>query len=115
MTGRRPFSELTAKFPPQRKARVAARAAELKSEMALADLRRAREISQEELARVLGVNQPAVAKLEKRTDIYVSNLRRYIEAMGGALEITARFPGATVTITDFSSIGEACGKTQAAK
>ena len=39
------------------------------------------------------VGQPAVAKLEKRTDMHVSNLRRYVEALGGTLEITARFPG----------------------
>lgn len=105
MTARRPFSELTAKFPPERKARIAARAAELKDEMALTELRQARDMSQEDLARLLGVNQPAVAKMEKRTDMYVSNLRRYIEAMGGTLEITAKFPGGSVRITDFSGIG----------
>lgn len=107
MTGRRSFNDLTAQFSPKRKARVAARVSELKAEMALAELRQARELSQEELARVLGVNQPAVAKLEKRTDMYVSNLRRYIEAIGGTLEIKAKFPGASVTITGFSEIGKA--------
>lgn len=107
MTGHRPFGELTEKFPAARKERVAARASELKAEMALAELRQARALSQEELARVLGVQQPAVAKLEKRADMYVSNLRRYIEAMGGTLEITAKFPGASVTITDFAAIGKA--------
>ena len=56
-----------------------------------------------------------VAKLEKRADMYVSNLRRYIEAMGGTLEIIAKLPGATVTITDFSGIGKAGGKARAAK
>jgi transcriptional regulator with XRE-family HTH domain len=115
MSGHRPFSELTGAFQPKRKARVAARVAELKAEMALAELRQARELSQEELARVLKVNQPAVAKLEKRADMYVSNLRRYIEALGGALEITAKFPGATVTITNFSEIAEAAGKPDGAK
>jgi transcriptional regulator with XRE-family HTH domain len=107
MTGHRPFSELTATLPAARKERIAARASELRAEMALAELRQARALSQEELARVLGVKQPAVAKLEKRADMYVSNLRRYVEAMGGTLEITAKFPGATVTITGFSGIGEA--------
>jgi DNA-binding XRE family transcriptional regulator len=106
MTGHRPFKELTAKFSAQSKARVAARVTKLKTEMALAELRQAREFSQENLGKILGVNQPAVAKLEKRADMYVSNLRRYIEAMGGALEITAKFPGASVTITDFSGIGK---------
>ena len=104
MTGHRPFKELTKDLSPDRKARVAGRVAELKSEMALAELRQARDRTQAELARVLKVNQPAVAKLEQRTDIYVSNLRRYIEALGGTLEITARFPDATVTIANFGDI-----------
>ena len=76
----------------------------LKTEMPLAELRQARERSQQELARSLKVNQPAVAKLEKRTDMYVSNLRRYVEALGGSLEITARFPEGSVNITNFSDL-----------
>ena len=104
MTGHHPFKDLTKTFPPDRKARVAARVHELKTEIALAELRQARERSQADLARVLKVKQPAVAKLEKRADIYVSNLRHYIEALGGSLEITARFPDATVTITNFSDL-----------
>lgn len=98
MTGRRPFRELTAGFSPERKARVATRAQELKESMTLHELRQARARSQEELARELQVGQPAVAKLERRPDMYVSNLRRYIEALGGSLEITARFPEGTVSI-----------------
>src|SRR5712691_4067440 len=104
MTGRRPFSELTKTFAPGRKARVAAKVRELKAQMPLAELRQARERSQKELARALKVGQPAVAKLEKRADMYVSNLRRYVEALGGSLEITARFPDATVRITNFSDL-----------
>ncbi len=53
------------------------------------------------------MGQPAVAKLERRTDMYVSNLRRYIEALGGSLEITARFPDGTVSITNFSDLADA--------
>ena len=106
MTGHRPFSELTKKFGHERKSRVAAKVLELKAEMPLAELRQAREKSQVELARNLKVGQPAVAKLEKRADMYVSNLRRYIEALGGSLEITARFPEGTVSITNFSELGD---------
>ena len=106
MTGHRPFKDLTAKLSPERKARVAARVAELKAEMALAELRQARARSQEEMARALKVKQPAVAKLEKRADMYVSNLRRYIEALGGKLEITATFPEGQVNITNFSDVGK---------
>ena len=104
MSGRRPFKELTKTFSPERRARVAKRVAELKTEMALHELRQARERSQEELARALKVNQPAVAKFEKRADMYVSNLRRYVEALGGRLEITARFPDGSVTITNFGDL-----------
>ncbi len=106
MTGRRPFKDLTKNFSTERKARVAGRVTALKAEMALAELRQARERSQEELARELKVNQPAVAKLEKRADMYVSNLRRYVEALGGSLEITAKFPDGNVTITNFSDLAE---------
>jgi transcriptional regulator with XRE-family HTH domain len=110
MTGHRPFKELTKGFSEARQARVAARVSELKTEMALHELRQARERSREELARELGVGQPAVAKLERRADIYVSNLRRYIEALGGSLEITARFPEGSVTIVNFSELAETQGR-----
>jgi len=100
MSGHRPFSNLTKGFSRARKARVANKAAALETALALHELRKTRAISQEELAAKLAVGQPAVAKLERRADMYVSNLRRYIEALGGTLEITARFPDGTVTIAE---------------
>ncbi len=103
MTGHRPFSELTKGFAPERRARVAAKAGLLRETMTLEELRKARSLSQEEMAATLTVGQPAVAKLERRADMHVSNLRRYVEALGGTLEITARFPDASVMI---SNIGE---------
>ena len=106
MTGHRPFKELTKGFSAARKAQVAARVSALKTEMALHELRQARERSQEDLARELGVGQPAVAKLERRADMYVSNLRRYIEALGGSLEITARFPEGSVNIVNFGELAD---------
>ncbi len=105
MTGHRSFKELTKSFSPERKARVAARVTQLKADMPLHELRQARERSQEDLARELNVGQPAVAKLERRADMYVSNLRRYVEALGGSLEITARFPEGSVNITNFGELG----------
>jgi len=103
MTGHRPFSELTKGFTPARRARIAEKAAQLREAMTLEELRKARDLSQEEVAASLAIGQPAVAKLEKRTDMHVSNLRRYIEALGGTLEITAHFGDATVVI---GNIGE---------
>lgn len=103
MTGHRPFSELTKGFTPERRARVAAKAAALREAMTLEELREARSRSQEDMAATMAVGQPAVARLEKRNDMHVSNLRRYVEALGGTLEITARFSEASVVLTN---IGE---------
>jgi transcriptional regulator with XRE-family HTH domain len=106
MTGRHKFSELVAKMPPERRARVDAIVGELREEMDLTQLRMARQLSQAALGEILHVEQPAVAKIEKRTDMYVSTLRRFIEAMGGELEITARFPDHAVRIKNFGDLGE---------
>jgi len=71
-------------------------------EMPLQELRAARGLSQQTLATALNVQQPAVAKMEKRTDMYLSTLRRHIRAMGGELDIIARFPDGDVHIQNFS-------------
>ena len=104
MTGHRPFSELSKNFTPERRVRVAAKAAQLREAMTLEELRKARALSQEDMAETLAVGQPAVAKLEKRTDMHLSNLRRYVEALGGTLEITARFPDASVVLTNIGEV-----------
>ena len=107
MTGRHKFSGLVAKMPPERQARVARLTEDLRDEMDLAQLRAARKLSQAALGEILHVEQPAIAKIEKRADMYVSTLRRFIEAMGGELEITARFAGHTVKIANFGGLDEA--------
>jgi transcriptional regulator with XRE-family HTH domain len=114
MTGHRPFKELTKNFPPERRARVAVKAAALDEAMTLEELRKARSLSQEQVAEALAVGQPAVAKLEKRGDLHVSKLRRYIEALGGTLEITARFAEKTVVINNAENSGLS-SKTRAKK
>lgn len=106
MTGHRPFSDLRKSMSPARRTRNAAATKELLQEMALGELRKARAKTQVDMAQALNVGQPAVAKLENRADMYVSNLRRYVEALGGTLEITARFPDAAVTITNFAELAE---------
>ena len=102
----RKFAELEAKMSKEAIARSDARYREMLAEMPLHELRRARGLSQEVLAKALRIKQPNVAKLEKRTDIYISTLRSTIEAMGGELDIVARFPDGAVKITNFSSLGE---------
>ncbi|MEJ0041678.1 MAG: hypothetical protein WDM81_05475 [Rhizomicrobium sp.] len=58
------------------------------------------------MGETLHVGQTAIAKMEKRTDMYVSNLRRFIHAMGGELDIVARFPNGAVKITNFAELGQ---------
>jgi DNA-binding transcriptional regulator YiaG len=96
------FSELAAKMPPEARAAAARRTNEMLAEMALAELRRALGFSQEELAGLLEVKQPSVAKLEQRTDMYISTLRDHIHALGGELIMIARFPDRDVKL---SSLG----------
>ena len=74
-------------------------------EMALQELRQARKLTQEALAEALGSKQALVSKLERRTDWYVSSLRRFVEALGWELEIVARFPDGGVRIRQFEEIG----------
>lgn len=98
------FGNLTAKMPSERRARAQERAKETLAEMALQELRRARELSQAQLAEALGEKQPNISQLEQRTDMYVSTLRKYIEAMGGELDIIARFPEGAVRIRQFQEL-----------
>ncbi|MCY4439844.1 MAG: XRE family transcriptional regulator [Deltaproteobacteria bacterium] len=102
MSGRNAVNDLTKDFTPARRARVDARKADLRAAMPLHELRQARAMTQRAIGAALNVNQPAVAKLERRADMYVSNLRAYIEAMGGKLKIVAEFPQGDVTITDLA-------------
>ena len=77
--------------------------------MPIHQLRQARELTQQDLARKLDVKQPAIAKLEHRTDAYISTLRSYIEAVGGRLKIVAEFRDGEVEITNFRGAGEMVG------
>jgi DNA-binding XRE family transcriptional regulator len=100
----RNFRELEAKMSPGSRARSDARAQKMIADMALDELREAREMTQVHLAKILGVNQAAVSKLERRADMYVSTLQSFVKAMGGELKITARFPEGTVEINQFEDV-----------
>lgn len=102
----RKFAELRARMSPESRARAEATSQAVLAEMPLNELRQARGLSQKMLADVLHVQQPSIAKMERRTDMYLSTLRSHIEAMGGHLEVVARFPDGAVKITNFSDLGD---------
>jgi len=80
-------------LPPARRKKIEARAAKLIAEEAsLCELRQALKLTQEQLAEALGIGQEGISKLEKRSDLLLSTLRSYVEAMGGHLSIVAEFP-----------------------
>ncbi len=100
------FRDLRTKMSPEAQARAHKKAQAMLAELPLAELRQARHLSQEQLAAELDVRQPAIAKIEKKADMYISTLRRFIVAMGGELEIRARFPDGEVIINQFEDLDE---------
>ena len=99
------LDDFVAKLPKKQQQAIKKRSAALIAEEAtLRQLREARERSQVEMGEKLHIKQAAVSKLERRTDMYLSTLRSYIEAMGGKLEIIARFPDKAVRITQFEML-----------
>lgn len=91
----KPLSELTRKVSKKVHAAARVKAAKILTEMSLSEIRKAKGRTQNDLADLLNVKQSSVAQLEKREDVYVSTLRNYLHALGGELELTARFPDGT--------------------
>lgn len=98
------FSTLQAQMPEQAQQKATQLAEKMKEEMLLQELRQARGLSQKEIAERLNVQQPAIARLEKRTDMYLSTLRSHIEAMGGELEVIARFNDSCIKIRNIGEL-----------
>ena len=87
------LQEKMASLPPERRARIETETARLQAAyMTLKDLRRAQDMTQAHLAKQLGKSQVTIAQMEKRTDLLLSTLRRYVEAMGGRLDLVVQFP-----------------------
>lgn len=85
--------DLIKRLSPVQRKKVEARAAELMAEeMTLRELRRARKLTQVRVAKKLGITQDSVSRLEKRSDLLLSTLRKTVEAMGGSLTLVAEFP-----------------------
>ncbi len=100
------FSELRARMSPKARAQSEAMTAKLLKEMPLQELRQALDLTQLQVAETLKIDQAAVSKMEKQTDMYLSTLRRFIAAMGGQLEIVAHFPEGAVRVTQFGNVDE---------
>lgn len=98
------FRELVDRMPSERRARIERRVEEMLEEMPLQAVRQARSLSQQHLASRMKQSQSAVSRLERRTDMYISTLRSYIRAMGGDLDIIARFPEGSIRIEQFTEL-----------
>ena len=97
----RKFSELRARMSPEAQSRAAARAEAMLVDMQLQELRKARNVTQVEVARAMNVEQASISKLERREDMYVSTLREYVKALGGELKLVASFPDADIQVHPF--------------
>jgi len=92
------WKDIRRTMSPEREARIKAKVAEEIARLPLAEVRKAQQMTQVRLAELLHVNQGAISKLEQRSDMYLSTLRSYIEAMGGQLDIRAVFPSGEVVL-----------------
>lgn len=84
--------------------RIHKKITQLQQDMALAEVRKAMSLTQVDLAEMLHIKQAAIARLENRTDMYISSLRKYITALGGELDIVARFPEGDVHIQNLHDL-----------
>lgn len=100
------FRDWVAQMLEKRQARIVAKTRQLIGEMPLQALRRALDLTQQQVAASLDINPVAVSEMEGQTDLYVSTLRHFVEAMGGELRIVAYFPEGTVEISQFKRESE---------
>src|SRR5258708_6502176 len=102
----RKFQGLLDEMPAAQRKRIAGRVEQALAAMPLEEVRRARQMTQLDLAQSLGVNQGEVSKIEHRTDVYLSTLAGYVEALGGRLEIRAVFPDREMRISQFEGLAK---------
>lgn len=107
----RTLEELLDDLSPDERAQVEAQSARLHAEVeGLKALRKLAARSQEQIAQSLGVKQPAVHKIERQADLYLSTLRRFVEAAGGTLELRVELPGTGVMrLTGMGELGSEAG------
>ena len=88
---RQTWAEIKARMKPETQTRIEAEASRLSDELHLAQLRKARGLTQEAVGELLGVSQAEVSKMERRSELYIGTLKKFIEAMNGELVLAARF------------------------
>jgi len=98
------FNTLKSKLSEASRVRIEKRVEAALEEMPLAELRQARKFTQQQIAETLNIKQASVSKMESQADMYISTLRRYVEAMGGELEIIAKFPEGRVKVENFQGL-----------
>ncbi len=98
------FTILKNKLSDTSKTSIQERVKAALEEMPLAELRQARKFTQQQIAQALNIKQASVSKMESQTDMYISTIRKYIEAMGGELKIVAKFPEGNVKVGTFERI-----------
>jgi predicted XRE-type DNA-binding protein len=108
------FEALRNKMSLERQQAVEKRVQKIITEMPLADLRKARQLTQSQIGELLKISQASVSKMEGQTDMYLSTMKRFVEAMGGELEIVAKFPEGPIRINAFSELNENSGDTMKA-
>ena len=93
------MQKLWNEFSDSEKQQIEARFNELRSEyMTLQEIRKHKNITQQDMAKLLGINQENVSRMERRKDMHLSTIQEYIEALGGTVEINAIFPDSKVSI-----------------
>ena len=97
---RHTWADIKSRVKPETRSRIKAEASRLSEELHLSQLRKARGLTQEAMAELLGVSQAEVSKMERRSELYIGTLEKFIEAMNGELVLAARFAdGVEVPIT----------------
>ena len=110
------LEEMLAEESEESRARIRSLAEEMRAEINLRELRRLRKLTQTRLSKKLKIGQEGVSRIEKRTDLYLSTLRSYVEAVGGKLSLIVEFPDrSAVTLTGFGEDQGNAGKENPAK
>jgi DNA-binding XRE family transcriptional regulator len=106
----RKWNDIRRPVDPERRASLDQIKSAMRDAMALADLREDRGLTQSALADRLAITRSRVSKIEREDDLYMSTLRRYVEAMGGELQVLALFDGGTTAVPLVGRAGSPGGK-----